>query len=121
MTLGCSVREAQARISSREFGEWMALYRVEPWGDLRGDVQAAVVASTMANAYRDRKKRRKPFAVKEFLPFEGAWEKVAEQAEGETERKGAEAQSRRGAGRAPRLTQEEKRSLWRKLRGWAAK
>jgi hypothetical protein len=43
------VREAQDRIDADEFGEWMALYGIEPWGDARGDIQAAVIASTVAN------------------------------------------------------------------------
>ena len=39
-------------MSAREFGEWRALYGMEPFGGRRGDLQAAVVASTMANVMR---------------------------------------------------------------------
>ena len=39
-----------ARISSRELSEWMAYYSLEPFGAVRGDLQAAIVASTVANS-----------------------------------------------------------------------
>ncbi len=45
-----SVAQAQREISSREFAEWFALDKlVEPFGDIRGDLQAGVVASVAAN------------------------------------------------------------------------
>lgn len=47
--------EAQARISSQEFVEWQAYARLDPFGSERGDVQAAVVAQTVANANRGPK------------------------------------------------------------------
>lgn len=50
-----------------EFAEWMAFFRVEPFGDVRGDLQAGIVASTVANVNRDPKKRR-PFSPADFLP-----------------------------------------------------
>ena len=37
------------QLSSREFDEWMAYYGLEPFGELRGDLQAGIVASTMVN------------------------------------------------------------------------
>ena len=40
--------EAQARINSREFAEWMAYYQIEPFGQDRGDASAAIVAHTIA-------------------------------------------------------------------------
>lgn len=36
---------------------------------MRGDIQAGVVASTIANVNRDPKKRKKAFAITDFMPF----------------------------------------------------
>jgi hypothetical protein len=48
-----------------EFYEWMAMESVEPFGDRRGDVQSAVVASTIANVNRGKSKA---FEVSQFMP-----------------------------------------------------
>lgn len=63
-----SLAEAQARISAREFAEWMAYYTLEPWGQERADLRAGIIASTVANANRDAKKRRQPFKPQDFMP-----------------------------------------------------
>ncbi len=47
-----TVRELLSRVGSDELTEWMALYRVEPWGERRSDLQAGVVAATVANCNR---------------------------------------------------------------------
>lgn len=46
----------------------MAYYRIEPFGDERSDLRAGIVAATVANAHRDRKRRARPFEPREFLP-----------------------------------------------------
>ena len=61
--------ELQARMSSREFTAWLAYDTLDPIGAARGDLQAGIVASTVANAYRDPKKRPKPFAPADFMPL----------------------------------------------------
>lgn len=62
-----TVGELLARISSRELSEWAAFERVEgPLGGTRGDVQAAVVAATVANA--NRPKNKSAAKVTDFLP-----------------------------------------------------
>jgi hypothetical protein len=66
--LGCTVSELQARMSSREFAEWIEFYGLEPFGEERADVRSAIVASTIANANRDAKKRKKPWTVEDFMP-----------------------------------------------------
>ena len=43
---------------------------LEPFGDRRGDLQAAITASTIANV--NRPPRTRPFEVAQFLP---EWEK----------------------------------------------
>jgi hypothetical protein len=54
-------------MSSREFSEWQAYFRLEPFGEDRADIRAALVASVVANVNRNPKKRPKAFAVKDFL------------------------------------------------------
>jgi hypothetical protein len=44
-------------ISSRELAEWIEYYKVEPFGQERADLQAGVVASTIANVNRDKKSK----------------------------------------------------------------
>lgn len=53
-----TVGELLERVSSRELSEWMAYYALEPFGQERGDLQAGVVASVMANAWKGAKERR---------------------------------------------------------------
>ena len=63
-----TVKEAQARVSSREFAEWLAYERVEPDLELRVDFGFALLASILVNSNRDPKKRNKPYGVEDFLP-----------------------------------------------------
>jgi hypothetical protein len=62
--LGRGVAEIQERIDAREFAEWMAYYRLEPWGEERADMRMAVEASSIVNCWIDAKHRTKP---KDFL------------------------------------------------------
>jgi hypothetical protein len=55
-------------LSSRQLAEWLAFFRLEPWGEERADLRAGIVASTVANVHRDGKKRRKPYSPEEFMP-----------------------------------------------------
>ncbi len=50
-----------------EFMTWLALYQIEPWGELREDLRAARALALTANTSRDAKKHPKPFTVDEFL------------------------------------------------------
>lgn len=54
-------------ISAEELSEWIALYRLEPWGEERADMRAALIASIIANANRDPKKRPQPYTIKDFM------------------------------------------------------
>lgn len=47
----------------------MAFYQIDPFGGVRGDVQAGMIASVLANIHRDTKKRAKPYEVTDFMPF----------------------------------------------------
>lgn len=55
-------------MSSREFAEWMAFYDLEPFGEEQADLRAGIVASTVANVHRDRKKRSKAYKPEDFMP-----------------------------------------------------
>src|SRR5690554_1412819 len=62
------VCELLRRMSSRELTEWMAFFSLEPWGAEVEDWRAGLIASTIANSYRDPKRRRKPYEPKDFMP-----------------------------------------------------
>ena len=63
-----TVRELLARVSSQELAEWTAYFILEPFGEERADVRAALVSATVANTARDPRKRRRPFTAQEFMP-----------------------------------------------------
>jgi hypothetical protein len=50
--MGRTVEELQNAMSSAEFGEWIAFYSIEPFGDRIEDLRAGVVASVVANVNR---------------------------------------------------------------------
>ena len=54
-----------ASISSEELTEWAAYYQLDPFGSHRADIQAGVVASTMANIHA---KRGHSFTPTDFIP-----------------------------------------------------
>ena len=74
-----TVRELLARIDSRELSEWRVFFDFEPWGAEVEDWRAGLIASTIANANRDPKKTRKPFAPKDFMPQYDQPKQVEEQ------------------------------------------
>jgi hypothetical protein len=43
-----------AEMTSREFGEWMAFYSLEPFGPMREDLRAGTIAATMVNLRQKR-------------------------------------------------------------------
>jgi hypothetical protein len=70
LALGCTVDELLGRVTSRELTEWMAYERLEPFGEWRADLRAALVAMVMANAWRG--KDQKAFTIEDFmLKFDG--------------------------------------------------
>jgi len=71
LALGMTVGELLQRMSSRELSEWMAFFSLEPWGTEVEDWRAAMIAATVANGYRDPKRRRKPYEPKDFMPQRG--------------------------------------------------
>jgi len=53
-------------LSSKQISEWVAFHSLEPFGDEWR--QAGVIAATIAEAFRDSKKRPKPFIPDDFIP-----------------------------------------------------
>lgn len=70
------------RMSAREFAAWVVFDRqVEPIGDRRADLRAGGIAATIANVFRDEKKKREPFTPEECaLTFRDAEEERVETA-----------------------------------------
>lgn len=51
---------------ARQLNRWLAYYSLEPFGAVRGDIQAGVIASTVANVHRG--KTQTAFTPNDFLP-----------------------------------------------------
>ena len=62
--MGRTVEELLTTISASELMQWMAYDRLSPMGDDRGDFQAGIVASTMANCHGAK------LAPKDFMPLQ---------------------------------------------------
>lgn len=64
-----TVEDLLDRISSPELSEWMAFEQIEgPIGSPRADLHAGIIASVIANGYRDKKTKRSPFKPSDFIP-----------------------------------------------------
>lgn len=63
-----TVRQMLESMSAQELNEWMAYDMIEPIGNRRGDIQAALIAMTVAN-YSMTKKKGKTFGIQDFLLF----------------------------------------------------
>jgi len=62
-----TVRELLLRIDAKELAEWSAYYSIEPFGTFRSDLQAGIIASTVANC--NRAKNSKTFSPDDFMPI----------------------------------------------------
>jgi hypothetical protein len=49
LSLGCTVQELGERLSSAELAEWQAFYLIEPFGDMRADDRARLLALASGN------------------------------------------------------------------------
>jgi len=52
-----------------EYRSWMDFYQVEPWGDLRADLRAGIIASTFVRLMGAKGARPKPL---DFMPIVAA-------------------------------------------------
>jgi hypothetical protein len=53
-------------MDAREFAEWIAYARIQPFGELRDDQRAGAIASAIVNTHI--KKNAKPFTWRSFFP-----------------------------------------------------
>jgi len=61
-----------AQMPAALLAEWMAFDQVEPISlGYRGDVGTGIVASLIANVYRDPKKRQEAYEASDFMPKYG--------------------------------------------------
>lgn len=60
------VEEMMEQLPAWKFDRWVAFLSIEPQGGVRGDLQAGIVASTVANV--NRRKRSQPFKATDFMP-----------------------------------------------------
>jgi len=67
-------------MSSKEFSQWMAFSSVEPIGDERADLRAALITSVLANINRNPETKPEPFTLSDFL-FD-FWKVAEEEPEG---------------------------------------
>lgn len=65
--MGIPIAELQGRISSRDFAEYWAHSKLEPWGVEHDDRRSGIVAATIANVNRDPKKRPQPYQAEDFM------------------------------------------------------
>lgn len=65
--LGMSVARCQLEISSAEFGEWIAYYSVEPFGDRVQDIRAGTIAAASINPHL--KQGTPPLKLQDFFPW----------------------------------------------------
>lgn len=72
-----TVAEAQERVTAREFAEWQAYYRLEPFGEYRADYRMGVLAAITANLWKE--KGEEPTRPEDFLPRFGRAAEALEQ------------------------------------------
>jgi hypothetical protein len=80
LALGRTVDELLDSLSYAEFKQWLEFDAMEPLGERRADIRNAMLMAQQANLYRDSKKQSKPYAIRDFMPFELARERREAQA-----------------------------------------
>lgn len=55
-----------SELTAAQLQEWIAYSRVEPFGELRADLRAGIIAATQANCHRS--KRSQAFKPEDFMP-----------------------------------------------------
>tara|TARA_B110000908_G_C10121341_1_gene387751 strand:+ start:376 stop:648 length:273 start_codon:yes stop_codon:yes gene_type:complete len=66
-----TVSELDARMTSREFAEWMIYFQIEPFGPARQDYHAALISTVVANSSGNKMSPNdfiKPFEVVNRVP-----------------------------------------------------
>ena len=66
-----TVSELDARMTSREFAEWMIYFQIEPFGPARQDYHAALISTVVANSNGNKMSPDdfiKPFEIESRVP-----------------------------------------------------
>lgn len=58
-----------AELRPSELGLWAALYSIDPWGEQRADLRAAIGTSVLAESNRNPKVRAEPYTSEDFMPY----------------------------------------------------
>jgi len=61
-----TVRQLEWQLEASELNEWMAFFNMEPWGAVREDYRAGIIASTLVNV-NGGKKGGKPAQATDFF------------------------------------------------------
>ena len=68
LALGMTVRQLETQIENSELMEWMAFFGLEPWGSVRDDYRAGLIAATLVNV-NGGKKGGKAAEAGDFFPL----------------------------------------------------
>lgn len=68
LQLGRTVNELTSTLDAAELVEWMAFYRIDPFGGYRTDLAAATICSAMANIKRGP--NQQSFSTNDFIAIE---------------------------------------------------
>lgn len=74
LQLGRTVNELTSTLDAAELVEWMAFYRLDPWGGYRTDLAAATIAATMANI--KRAPNQTAYSTDDFIPYQRVPESI---------------------------------------------
>ncbi|MFA9202794.1 MAG: DUF4035 domain-containing protein [Flavobacteriales bacterium] len=74
LQLGRTVNELTSTLDAAELVEWMAFYRIDPWGGYRTDLAAATIAATMANI--KRAPNQTAYSTDDFIPYQRVPESI---------------------------------------------
>lgn len=67
MALGKTVRQLLSEIDSAELAEWIAYYRLEPFGELVADQRHGIATAVLANVNRDSKRHPEAYTAGDFI------------------------------------------------------
>jgi len=71
VALGKTVGELQRSLTPTELAEWMAFYKLYPFGEEAMDWRISGMQATLAQTVA---KKGKTYQAKQFLPFKRRWE-----------------------------------------------
>lgn len=63
-----TVRQLLESTDSRELAEWQAYAAIEPFGDIRADIRAGIIAAVVVNSNPYRKRGSRAAKPSDFIP-----------------------------------------------------